>query len=361
MINLPKLKATSGELLHLDLLRFIASVGIVFHHSLEFFVSPSIRAEFTFSRTGGLALFVDLFFMISGFVIAYVYTDSIQQKNGYRRFLQRRFSRIFPLHLLTFFAVFSLYGLLSFVGLPVNKSPSSDIGCIAQTIFLLHGIFPCGNGIYFNGASWSISAELVMYLCFPLFASMARWHRWLPIALAVFVLVIIFFIQTKANNIIYFDWTNQSAPLRALPSFLLGIGVFNFRSSIARLPSSGTLFWVSVTALTFSMLKDAPTLLTLILVYLTVVITVAADAQGGTRFVKRLAPLGQLTYSIYMWHGLIIMIIINGIGDKLLHASGGLMLALVIFCYMCIYMVSYISFFFIETPARRGIDRLKVF
>src|ERR1019366_3111225 len=49
--KLPRLRPTSGELLHLDLMRFIASAGIVFHHSHEFFVpvtkSPFLAREQT--------------------------------------------------------------------------------------------------------------------------------------------------------------------------------------------------------------------------------------------------------------------------------------------------------------------------
>ncbi|MCH7627432.1 hypothetical protein [Novosphingobium percolationis] len=63
------LTASSDELLTLDLFRFLSSVAIVYHHSHEYFVAPAFRAA-AGQRTAGLALFVDLFFLISGFVIA---------------------------------------------------------------------------------------------------------------------------------------------------------------------------------------------------------------------------------------------------------------------------------------------------
>lgn len=91
--RLPRLRPTSGELLHLDLMRFIASAGIVFHHSHEFFVpitkSPFLARE----QTAGLALFVDLFFVISGFVIAYIYHNRMSSIIDYFTFLQRRVGR----------------------------------------------------------------------------------------------------------------------------------------------------------------------------------------------------------------------------------------------------------------------------
>jgi peptidoglycan/LPS O-acetylase OafA/YrhL len=100
MAALPKLRPQSDEMLHLDLTRFIASVGIVAHHSIEYFVQPSSR-DWLHEKTMGLALFVDLFFVISGFVIAYVYHERALTLKGYAVFLQRRVGRLVPLHWLT--------------------------------------------------------------------------------------------------------------------------------------------------------------------------------------------------------------------------------------------------------------------
>jgi peptidoglycan/LPS O-acetylase OafA/YrhL len=77
-----------------------------------------------------------------------------------------------------------------------------------------------------------------------------------------------------------------------------------------------------------------------------------------SKAVKRVAPLGQLTYSIYMWHSLVILIVMNALGDKLLHASTGLMCLLGLSSYAIIFGVSYFSYFAVETPARRFIDNL---
>jgi len=64
--KLPRLRPTSGELLHLDLMRFIASAGIVLHHSHEFLVPVTKSPFLVREQRAGMALFVDLFFLISG-------------------------------------------------------------------------------------------------------------------------------------------------------------------------------------------------------------------------------------------------------------------------------------------------------
>lgn len=100
-------------------------------------------------------------------------------------------------------------------------------------------------------------------------------------------------------------------------------------------------------------------LFTLGLVYIVAITAVAADArQIVPVFVKRLAPLGQLTYSMYMWHPVIVLILMNVVADKLVHASPGLMSVFCVICYAIIFVVAYLSYFFIESPARRYIDSL---
>ena len=60
-----------------------------------------------------------------------------------------------------------------------------------------------------------------------------------------------------------------------------------------------------------------------------------------------------------MWHMLFISFVLNGIGDTFIDASTSYATILVAACYVSIFTVSYFSFFFIETPARRWIDKIK--
>ena len=133
--KLPRPRPASGDLLHLDLMRFIASAGIVFHHSHEFF-APVAKRPYLLDQTAGLALFVDLFFVISGFVIAYIYHERMNSIHDYVTFLQRRAGRLVPLHWLTLLAsitVWSMFGLLHY---PTAHTPSFKPECIAETASL---------------------------------------------------------------------------------------------------------------------------------------------------------------------------------------------------------------------------------
>lgn len=344
----------SEEMLHLDLMRFVASVAVVFHHSFEFVFPVAVRP----TLPTGLALFVDLFFVISGFVIAHVYQGKVGTLAGYGSFLQRRVARLVPLHLLTLFVLIAVWSAFSALGKPSNHEPSFEVRCIVESVLFLHAIIPCGNGIVFHSATWSIGAEMVMYLIFPIFAWMAFRTKAGFIA-ATFLALLAAIMVDSMENAGPRSWIDLWPPFRALPSFMFGITLFCLRDRIRKIPMPGLLLLISSVLMVAWMITDAPHIVGIAIVYFVVTVAVAADAQRVvSRSVKRLAPLGQLTYSIYMWHTVVILVVMNAFGDKLLHASAALMTILAVISYAIIFAVSYFSYFAIETPARRFIDNL---
>lgn len=322
------------------------------------FYAPASR-QLIEDRTIGLALFVDLFFLISGFVIAYVYFDRIGTRKQLATFFQRRVGRLVPLHWLTLALSIGLYALIAGLGLQVNRPPTFSVECITGTALLVHAIAPCG-GVIFNGVSWSISAEIAMYLAFPFFIVVAKFWKPAPLALAAIAATIIgTAIFESGATLLTYDWTEMSPVARATPSFLLGISLYQYRTTMRLVPAADIIMGISLVILAIMMLNGAPTIASLFMVWIVGALAVAADLkEKPKRIFKTLSPLGQLTYSIYMWHSLIILILMNGIGDKLLHASPALMFAIMVVCYVTILLVSYVSFFYIETPARIWVDNL---
>jgi len=353
--NLPSLAPAKGELLHLDLMRLIACIGIVLHHSNEFFFQNPVQRAFFHHQWRGVALFVDLFFVISGFVIAYRYDDRIDGLAGYGDFMRRRVARLIPLHWLTLAISFVMMGSMTLLQLPVNHSPSFKASCVADAAFLLHAFLPCGNGMSFNGQSWSISVEMGLYLLFPLIALVGRRSAGLLFLLCFFLL---------CGGFAYgyghrLDWASIFTIIRGLPSFLFGIGLFYIRSGLARFALSGWGLAFFVVALCEAMLGGAPSWAILMLVYATAIAAVASDMRGKPcDLVRKIAPYGCLTYSIYMWHGIFILALMNGLADKFLHGNGYAIVACTAICWASIFVTSLLSYKYIETPARLWIDGL---
>src|SRR5579862_6596071 len=154
----PPLRPESGHLLHLDALRLIASAGIVVVHMVDF-LDAGIARDHIVTSTRSFALFVDMFFVVSGFVIAFVYFAKIVDISSYLSFLRKRLARLAPLHWLTL-GIFAAIGLAAHLHhVPLNNAEMYNPRCFPSNLFFLNSMGICPN-LTFNGASWSISAEM---------------------------------------------------------------------------------------------------------------------------------------------------------------------------------------------------------
>ncbi len=179
----------------LDALRGIAALSVVFWHwhwlycapgEITPLADPSIQPFFWLLAPLYLhgLLGVKLFFSISGFVFFYLYADAIAQRRvTITTFVNYRFSRLYPLHLLTLLTVtalqaayFSRYG--AFFIYQVNDARH----------FVLQLFFASNwsrvSPFTFNGPIWSLSIEILLYAMFFVLAfarltypqSLRDWH-----------------------------------------------------------------------------------------------------------------------------------------------------------------------------------------
>jgi len=155
----------------LTALRGIAALCVVlFHYSVGSF--PNLHLTETTFFVGKSYLFVDLFFALSGFILMHVYGRSFVDGPSSATlgpFLLARLARLYPLHL----AILGGFVLLELVKLTVDRSGldafggSHTLGSLPGSLLLLNaaGIY---DTITWNGPSWSISAEWIVGLAFPL-------------------------------------------------------------------------------------------------------------------------------------------------------------------------------------------------
>jgi peptidoglycan/LPS O-acetylase OafA/YrhL len=155
----------------LTALRGIAALCVVlFHYSVGSF--PNLHLTDTTYFVGKSYLFVDLFFALSGFILMHVYGQSFA--DGPSRatlgpFLRARLARLYPLHLV----LLGGFVLLELVKLAVDRTGLDAFGG-SHTLATLPGSLLLLNaaGLYdtitWNGPSWSISAEWIVGLAFPL-------------------------------------------------------------------------------------------------------------------------------------------------------------------------------------------------
>jgi peptidoglycan/LPS O-acetylase OafA/YrhL len=130
---------------------------------------------------------VSLFFVLSGFILTYVY-PSLDAPGALRRFLVARAARIWPAHIVT---------LLLAVWLMKAHSPA--LPTIAN-VTMLHGWIPLPEYFFsYNAVSWTISTEFGFYILFPLliwrFDRTWHWKLALVAGLTVFLIWLTFRLQ----------------------------------------------------------------------------------------------------------------------------------------------------------------------
>jgi peptidoglycan/LPS O-acetylase OafA/YrhL len=131
-------------------------------------------------------MMVDLFFIMSGFIISHVYQQSFQNgltSQSFRKFIVARFARVYPLHF------FVLLILILLVWPSGQWNMVQDPKAILTNLFLIHS-FGIHKVFTWNVPSWSISAEWWAYMIFPILVIfMYRKRKLANVLLGIFAIL----------------------------------------------------------------------------------------------------------------------------------------------------------------------------
>lgn len=345
----------------LDSLRGVAATLVIFFHvnwnnhitGISFF-----RQAF---------LFVDLFFILSGFIIATIYFRRITTSSDAGRFMTLRFFRLYPLHLMTLLFLIALEGS-KYVAAKCGLAISSDLFAFQRTIpaIFVNFAFLQGVGLLntlsWNTPSWSISCEMVAYAMFAAMAvsgwvgSRSFWLILIPICAGY-----AFIMESRGTLNVTFDF----GTIRCLCGFFLG-------TLIARLPPApyqNVLVLISITAVALVVTSTSGIFEILVVpAFALLVYALRNDESKMASFflTKPLAFLGEISFSIYLVHYLVISVFgtvfkvalhakavqLNGSDAAIFDISpalGDIMVAAAVVCTLIIATLTYDR---VETPGR---------
>ncbi|WP_185984060.1 acyltransferase family protein [Aureimonas mangrovi] len=285
-----------------ELWRFSAALLVMGYHYLHaapadlwHALAPAIER--------GYAL-LDLFFMISGFLVLSRYRDRMGSVADYLHFLRRRVAVLYPLHLFTL-AFFVAVALAAAAGLFQPAAPERwDLGDLPAHLLLVHA-WGASDKLTFNIVSWSISAEFFAYALFPLVLLVAR--RGLPaLLLALCAYVALLEMLFAAGHLGPVHWTKADVfgAWRALASFTIGAAAFMASERFAVAPRSLWPAFLLLTLAIAAMLAGASPYLPLAAFALAIILGAAAE-RAHPQITARLAPLMpllRLSFGIYLWH-----------------------------------------------------------
>ena len=189
----------------LDSLRGFAAMGVAFfwhyrHFNYSYFDSnPSampLYSSFNWFYMCGWNL-VDFFFVLSGFIFMHVYSKKITGNSiSEKEFFILRFSRLYPLHVITLFAVAFIQYYRFFSGKGFFQCEINDLyHLILNLLFIQAGFFE--DGLSFNTPSWSLSSEIIAYILF--FYVLKKLKKPLPVFI-LFVFIGMSILQKQLNS-----------------------------------------------------------------------------------------------------------------------------------------------------------------
>jgi peptidoglycan/LPS O-acetylase OafA/YrhL len=292
--------------------RGIAALWVVlYHYSVVYFsqLNPGYYSHFV--EKGYLA--VDLFFMLSGFVLTHVYRRAFSESitKHYKQFLLARVARLYPLHimvLLLFVATALTSRLLeyaatgTFEAIPIRGPRSLD--AFFANLFMLQGLE--AGQLSWNYPAWSISVEFAAYLLFPfLLPAIWRASSSYKVALAVLLIAILsLFSYYSGGN--FNQWDGPQTLLRCLPEFTLGVLLYAAFRSGAYTPILGSdAVFVLILLTTLSVLHFGGPDLAVVLLFAALILGIVVNTGTVSRIANRepLIWLGNISYSLYLLHG----------------------------------------------------------
>lgn len=347
-------------------------------------------------------MFVDFFFVLSGFVISFAYADRLSSKRGILIFAVRRFGRLWPLHASVLMMLIALevvrYILSKYSGVETTRTPFTgqfSVSSIFQNLFLLHALW-IHNIATWNGASWSISTEYYTYLIFALLCLFLTKPRMRLIAwmisissLIVIVMCVPTYMQTEGQIIVDGKIlpTSDFTMFRCLYSFYAGVITYDYwkRRQIenrrALSLTEGAIVLLVVLFVSFSGKNITSVLATPVFMATVYIFAHGAGPLSKLLQSRPMVCLGSWSYSIYMVHTIVFSFTTKEqsahIVDRVFHihawnsvivdGNPAEMISFTsiwyndlyaLFVVACVLFVSYLSHTYIEIPGQRAFGHL---
>ncbi|WP_010200307.1 acyltransferase family protein [Bacillus sp. m3-13] len=297
-------KAKTQQLHLIQLLRAVAILFVMLGHLNGLLYKRYAQDWFgmgEWGRTGG----VDMFFVISGFMIAYLYKHKIGESGQAGIFLQKRITRIIPYYWLTTFGVLSVLLIFPYFGEQLSLS------------YLIKSMFLLSDDPILTVA-WSLTHIFFFYFMFTLLLFRPTIGR-LAIAIYLTVIITSYFIDFFPENMLaatLLNVSNLTIWLGAFVAFFLTTSRVKVNSLIGGaltvIGIAGFLFLWTNNTIRFLYIEQGtirPLLYGISSCFLVAGLA-SIDLYQKTIVNKLLDYIGKASFSIFLTHSLFLMLFI---------------------------------------------------
>ncbi|MCH7401709.1 acyltransferase family protein [Belliella kenyensis] len=345
-----------SEIKSLTGIRGLAAIIVAIHHFnskyvLDFLISSDnkIINYYLLNFADNGYLMVELFFILSGFVLALSYDQKIKllDKNIYWDFMVRRFNRIYPLY---FFSVIIYFILFS-------KNHFNDIDSFFINLFFLEVWFP--REFTLNNVFWSLCTEWFAYLLFPFVLVTALFRNkpffyFLLIALLIFILAPVLNTERLYDDVEYWILdlrmsNGTGAFLRCLGSYCIGLAIFKIYKDYPRFVVILGKKWIIIFILIVFFYSFSKTDIILCFLFGGLILAVTNNNPLSRLFSsKPVYFLGLISYSVYLNHMMFLRILIFSFNKNYWQLStSNLVIGFILFISLTL-IFSYLTYVLIE-------------
>jgi len=292
--------------------RFLAALLVMIFHYLDYGPASGLEAA---HRMRVLMPLLDMFMMISGFLIMLRYADRLFVERGaYARFIVRRLARFYPLYLATL-TYFVMVGVAVHLGLIGSHADGRyDWSALPANMLLIQG-WGFTDRLTFNYVGWTLSAEWFCYLTLPVVVLVHRRFGIAGLVCLILVSCAALEAATAAGIMPFETWmaADTWGAYRAFADFAIGalvaVLVRQSRWQLASTVPGWALFGLSV-FLMWDGLGGYPAF-----ALLAVSIFLAALAERNnpeaTLLLRPFDPLANASFSIYLIHPVVASLLLG--------------------------------------------------
>jgi peptidoglycan/LPS O-acetylase OafA/YrhL len=303
---------------------------------------------------------VEVFFILSGFVLAYNYAGRVRTRAGYRTFLRARFARLYPVYLVTMVLAMAVNVAVWYLARDTLAGIPFPLDNFVANLLVL-GSVP--GFMSYNSPAWSLSCEVVLYLVFPLlaWAALRMSPRKALVGAALLVVVCVLAINMTAPP--KPDWWPMARHIqwiRAAGEFAVGVLIWVWwrrrerRSPRWDLVAVAAVLGVLVVVYTVEP-GTPPTFLALPFIALFV-----ASCASATGVVARCLSTrvmlwgGRLSYGLYLGH-FPVFLLLGAVmpWEKVAHAPLAVRVGWMVMTLLWITLTAIALHHLVEEPARR--------
>ena len=327
----------------IDSLRAIAVIGVLLFH-----LFPDVI-------TGGF-IGVDIFFVISGFVISKSYLfPLLSRQKTFKEFWIKRVRRLFPVYLL----IILITTIASYLLLEPHLLKNYAKSLIGQTFYIQNILFWI-EGSYFDKAitkpllhTWSLGVEEQFYIFFALLIIFSKRQNNRFVVFLSIIAIISLYLGYKVSSV------SPKTSFYLLPmriwEFYLGILAFLLTKKFKI--QKNIIIWKSlvyilliIIVLTFFFDKEAPfpgwqSIIACGSIFLIISIIMRLQTNNCILSNRYMQYIGKLSYSLYLWHWVIISLFVTGLNKELNPPAAIVILILS-------FLLSYLSYTYVENPVR---------